>query len=32
VRMNCLRLKPRWLPFTSASSLIRASTFFCVAL
>src|SRR6185295_13844635 len=29
---NCLRLKPRCLPFTSASSLIRASTFFCVAL
>src|SRR3981189_1482291 len=29
---NCLRLKPRCLPFRSASSLIRASTFFCVAL
>src|SRR3954464_3239017 len=29
---NCLRLKPSCLPFTSASSLIRASTFFCVAL
>src|SRR5215475_12515167 len=29
---NCLRLKPRCLPFTSASSFIRASTFFCVAL
>src|SRR5947207_3592024 len=29
---NCMRLKPRCLPFTSASSLIRASTFFCVAL
>src|SRR5438094_4236814 len=29
---NCLRLKPRCLPLTSASSLIRASTFFCVAL
>src|SRR5262245_33056370 len=29
---NCLRLKPRCLPFASASSLIRASTFFCVAL
>src|SRR5437763_169350 len=29
---NCLRLKPRCLPFTSASSLIRASTFFWVAL
>src|SRR5215831_16694277 len=29
---NCLRLRPRCLPFTSASSLIRASTFFCVAL
>src|SRR5215475_5396040 len=32
VRMNCRRLKPSLLPFTSASSLIRASTFFCVAL
>src|SRR5262252_6920024 len=29
---NCLRLKPRCLPFTSASSLIRASTFFWIAL
>src|SRR5215469_1533601 len=29
---NCLRLKPRCLPFASASSLIRASTIFCVAL
>src|SRR6476620_11110550 len=29
---NCLRLKPSCLPFRSASSLIRASTFFCVAL
>src|ERR1700757_3912283 len=29
---NCRRLKPRCLPFTSASSLIRASTFFWVAL
>src|SRR6185503_9149229 len=29
---NCLRLKPRCLPFRSASSLIRASTFFCTAL
>src|SRR5215475_6242253 len=29
---NCLRLKPRCVPFTSASSLIRASTFFCTAL
>src|SRR6201987_2925616 len=29
---NCLRLKPRGLPFTSARSLIRASTRFCVAL
>src|SRR6185312_7795455 len=29
---NCLRLKPRCLPSRSASSLIRASTFFCVAL
>src|SRR6478609_11517107 len=29
---NCLRLKPRCLPFTSARSLIRASTLFCVAL
>src|SRR5215216_7524888 len=29
---NCLRLKPSCLPFSSASSLIRASTFFCVAL
>src|SRR6516162_3057809 len=29
---NCLRLKPRCLPFTSANSLIRASTFFWIAL
>src|ERR1700746_243838 len=29
---NCLRLKARCFPFTSASSLIRASTFFCIAL
>src|SRR6516225_9222984 len=29
---NCLRLRPRRLPFRSASSLIRASTFFWVAL
>jgi hypothetical protein len=32
VRMNCRRLKPSRLPFTSASSLIRASTRFCVVL
>src|ERR1700757_422880 len=29
---NCRRLKPRCLPFTSASSLIRPSTFFWMAL
>src|SRR5262252_9575676 len=29
---NCRRLRPSRLPFTSESSLIRASTFFWIAL
>src|SRR4051794_27999425 len=32
VRMNCRRFKPSVLPFTSASSLMRDSTFFWTAL
>src|SRR6185437_13681605 len=32
VAMNCRRLRPSFLPFSSASSRIRRSTRFCVSL
>src|SRR5438874_8506338 len=32
VRMNCRRFKPSRLPLSSANSLMRASTFFWIAL
>src|SRR2546430_17276864 len=32
VRINCRRFKPSDLPFRSANSLMRASTFFWIAL